>query len=126
MKPVVVITMGDPAGIGPEITARTLSSKKVRRLCRPVVIGDETFLKPFGWKQAPGEMIAVSGSRPGSVRYGYPQKRAGRIALDAVRIGVDRCRSGRADALVTAPVDKHACALSAPGFTGHTGMLARL
>ena len=41
MKPILAITMGDAAGIGPEIIAKALSLEEVYRICRPLVIGDE-------------------------------------------------------------------------------------
>src|SRR5690348_2253556 len=40
MKPIIGISMGDPAGVGPEIIARALSRPRVRDLCRPIVVGD--------------------------------------------------------------------------------------
>ncbi|RPH79219.1 MAG: 4-hydroxythreonine-4-phosphate dehydrogenase PdxA, partial [Nitrospiraceae bacterium] len=38
-KPLLGVTMGDPAGIGPEVIAKALAGKKLQRLCRPIVIG---------------------------------------------------------------------------------------
>ena len=45
MKPIIGITMGDPAGIGPEITVKALEQKKIYESCRPLVIGDCSFLE---------------------------------------------------------------------------------
>ena len=44
MKPILAITMGDPAGIGPEITVRALNRKETYEKCRPVVTGDATIM----------------------------------------------------------------------------------
>ena len=47
MKPKVAITIGDPAGIGPEIVFRAVNSLKVQRVCSPVVVGDKKIISKY-------------------------------------------------------------------------------
>jgi 4-hydroxythreonine-4-phosphate dehydrogenase len=101
MKPRIAITLGDPAGIGPEIAAKALRDPRVRRSCTPIVFGT-----------------------PGGVRMGKPSRKAGLAALGALRQGLALVLSGRADALVTAPVSKESFRLADHGFPGHTEWLA--
>lgn len=125
MKPVVVITMGDPAGIGPEIAAKAAASPRIRKICTLIFVGNFQFLKPFIKKNISYTTVELPFTSE-HVSYGKPNKEAGLCALSAIRKGVELCLNGKADALVTAPVSKHACRLSDPSFTGHTEMLAKL
>ncbi len=102
MKPTIAITLGDPAGIGPEIIAKALRDPRVHRLCIPVILG-----------------------RSIRVKMGRPSREGGRVALEALRRGLDLVRSGQARALVTAPVSKEAFQLAGHGFPGHTEWLAQ-
>lgn len=126
MKPVVVITMGDPAGIGPEITAKALASSYIRKICTPLIIGNNKFLKPFLRKNIPFTLIEIPFPSAYPLEYGRAQKRAGYFALQAIRKGVELCKKRKAQALVTAPVSKYAVHLSDSSFIGHTEMIAKL
>jgi 4-hydroxythreonine-4-phosphate dehydrogenase len=101
MKPRIAITLGDPAGIGPEITAKALRDARVRRVCRPIVVGSST-----------------------RIAMGRPSRKAGLRALEALRRGLLLVETGQADALVTAPVSKESFRLADHGFPGHTEWLA--
>ncbi len=97
MKP-LAITLGDPAGIGPEIVAKVISSLDVP--------------------------VRVFGHQPSSVRYGHVSAEYGRMALDAIDAAVRAIETGECSALVTAPIHKLAIAAAGSPFPGHTELLA--
>ena len=107
-KPRIGITVGDPAGIGPEISIKAAADPKVLDLCEPVLYGphDAKALQPF----TPGQVSAE----------------AGRAAYDAIVMAVEQARAGRIDAIATAPINKEAFALAGIPFKGHTDLLAML
>jgi len=107
-KPRIGITVGDPAGIGPEISIKAAADPKVLDLCEPVLYGphDPKALQPF----TPGQVSAE----------------AGRAAYDAIVMAVEHARAGRIDAIATAPINKEAFALAGIPFKGHTDLLAML
>ena len=107
-RPRIGITVGDPAGIGPEISIKAAADPKVLDLCEPVLYGphDAKALQPF----TPGQVSAD----------------AGRAAYDAIVMAVEQARAGRIDAIATAPINKEAFALAGIPFKGHTDLLAML
>jgi len=106
--PRVAITVGDPAGIGPEIAAKAAADPRVRDVCEPILYGphDDRALKPF----LPGTLSAD----------------AGRAAYEAIVAAVGDACSGAVDAIATAPVNKEAFALAGLPWKGHTDLLAHL
>ncbi len=107
-KPRIGITVGDPAGIGPEISLKAAADARVREVCEPILYGPHTGddLRRF----TPGALSAE----------------AGRAAYDAVVAAAEDARSGRIDAIATAPVNKEAFALADLPWKGHTDLLAFL
>jgi 4-hydroxythreonine-4-phosphate dehydrogenase len=118
------VTLGDPAGIGPEIVVKALA--KLRK--DPInltIIGSVSILT------ATQMMLKSNFSLPRVIdteevefEFGRVQRSAGKAALDALNQAVNLLKEGGIDALVTAPVSKQAIQLSEPGFTGHTEFLA--
>jgi 4-hydroxythreonine-4-phosphate dehydrogenase len=108
MKPRIAVTVGDPAGIGPEIAAKAAADARVLDVCEPVLYGPHAAqdLQPF----APGMLSAE----------------AGRAAYNAIVSAVRDARSGAVDAIATAPVNKEAFALAGLPWKGHTELLAHL
>jgi 4-hydroxythreonine-4-phosphate dehydrogenase len=108
LKPRIAITVGDPAGIGPEIAVKAAADPRVLEVCEPVLYGphERDELKAF----APGVLSAD----------------AGRAAYEAIVAAVRDARSGRVDAIATAPVNKEAFALAGLPWKGHTDLLASL
>ena len=105
MKPRVAITVGDPAGIGPEVAAQAAADSRVLDACDPIVyapLGGVVF--------APG---VLSGD-------------AGRAAYDVIVRAVDDARRGVVEAIATAPVNKEAFRLAGLPWSGHTDLLAHL
>ncbi len=150
-RPIIAITMGDPAGIGPEIILKSLARPEIYDLCRPLVIGDAGRLKKAGGllnragfevasalrlrtaadhRQALfqyGEVDVVQvGSLPASVPFGKVSKKAGEAAYRYIVRACQIAQAGDADAICTAPVSKEAIMTTVPGFTGHTELLAEL
>lgn len=116
----IVITMGDPAGVGPEIIAKALPS--VEGLAKWIIAGHEAALREAGLpSKVP--VLETGGER---VEPGRLSAAAGRAALEAVRAATRLCLKGDAAAMVTAPVSKEAITLTGEAFTGHTEFIAGL
>ena len=105
MKPRIAITIGDPAGIGPEIAAKAAADARVLSVCEPVIYGPRS----------------VQGFPPGVL-----SADAGRAAYDAIREAVRDARSGGVAGIATAPVNKLAFAAAGLPWKGHTDLLAHL
>jgi 4-hydroxythreonine-4-phosphate dehydrogenase len=103
--PRVAITIGDPAGIGPEIAAKAAASPLVREVCTPVL---------YGRIYTPG------------VEAGKVSADAGRAAYGAIVAAVEDAMAGAVDAVATAPISKAAFALADLPWRGHTELLAHL
>jgi 4-hydroxythreonine-4-phosphate dehydrogenase len=97
VKP-LAITLGDPAGIGPEIVGKALAELHVP--------------------------ARVFGAVPANVRHGEIAAEYGRAALDAIDAAIDAIARGECSALVTAPIHKQSIALAGSSFPGHTELLA--
>jgi 4-hydroxythreonine-4-phosphate dehydrogenase len=105
VKPRIAITVGDPAGIGPEIAGKAADDPRVQAACVPVLYGP-----PPGSRFTPGELSAE----------------AGRAAYDAICAAVRDAQSGVVHAIATAPVNKLAFARAGLPWKGHTDLLAHL
>jgi 4-hydroxythreonine-4-phosphate dehydrogenase len=120
--------MGDPAGVGPEIVLKALADPDVQRLARWIVVGDAAVLEQA--RHVTG--LGMEGARlhdtgrPGEVSFGRLDARYGAAGVEYVRVATEMCLDGRADAMVTAPLNKEAVALSGIPFSGHTEYIAKL
>jgi 4-hydroxythreonine-4-phosphate dehydrogenase len=142
---VLGITMGDPAGVGPEITAKALARPEVAAACRPIVIGDRSVMaatlallrSPLALHAVksvddcrfePGQLecLDLANVDCGTLPKAAVSAEAGRAAYAYIETGVRLCQSGRIDAIVTAPVNKEALAAAGVQHSGHTEILARL
>lgn len=115
--PRIAVTLGDPRGIGPEVVAKALVAPGVAELARFVLVG------PAGLVDA---MEAVDVAEVPGWSPGADAAAAGRVAGEAIRVAVKMAMDGRADALVTAPIDKAAFRAGGWNFPGHTEMLQEL
>jgi 4-hydroxythreonine-4-phosphate dehydrogenase len=104
-RPRVALTVGDPAGIGPEIAAKAAADSRVLEACEPIIY-------------APPSHVQVS---PGTL-----SPESGRAAYDCVVRAVADARRGAVDAIATAPVNKLAWARAGLPWKGHTDLLAHL
>ena len=144
-RPVLGITMGDPAGVGPEIIARALAQPAVTSSCKPVVIGDRSVMaatlellhsplelhavgSPAECRFAPGavECLDLGNVDAERLRKASVSAEAGRAAYAYIETGVKLCQSGEIDGLVTAPINKEALAAAGVQHSGHTEILAKL
>jgi 4-phospho-D-threonate 3-dehydrogenase / 4-phospho-D-erythronate 3-dehydrogenase len=129
--PTIVLTMGDPAGIGPEIVLKALADPEVAALARWIVAGDAAILEMASRTTGLSlQSIEVRDPHaldaPGEFSFGRLDARCGRAAVEYVRAATEMCLRGEADAMVTAPLNKEAVALSGRPFTGHTEYIAEL
>lgn len=142
--PLLAVTMGDPAGVGPEIVLKALSDPALATRCRPLVIGDRRILtRAARWEGIPAleivavETVAAATFQPGQVTLldlgnadpaacpvGQVRAASGRAAVGYVQRGCDLCLHGDADALVTAPLNKDAMNQAGFHYAGHTELLA--
>lgn len=142
--PVIAVTAGDPAGIGPEIAAHFFAGFQPS-LSRAVVIGAPAVLEPwaqrFGWRMEclgrPDEISALDTAKRGTVfvletgcTAEYPAGEhsagGGQHAGKSVELACRLANSGLIDAIVTAPISKKSLSLAGYEYTGHTEMLADL
>lgn len=139
-KPILV-TLGDPNGVGPRIVAKAFGRPRFRRLGL-VAVGDPdvfaralreemTDLPVEPWKpgaripaRAAGIMVPA-GLEHGSIEPGAVTRWGGAQSLLCVDAATDACLAGAARAMTTAPLAKEAVSLVLPGFSGHTGHIAR-
>jgi 4-hydroxythreonine-4-phosphate dehydrogenase len=139
--PVIGITAGDPAGIGPEITLKALMSSEFPGGCIPLVIGDSAVLgRARGYTGLDAElnrMTSASGALPGRVNVldmglmsaggyetGKVQASCGKAAYEYILKAVDLALRGDIAAVVTNPINKEAFRKAGIGFPGHTELLA--
>jgi 4-hydroxythreonine-4-phosphate dehydrogenase len=114
----ILITAGDPFGIGPEITVKALKKFKNKGL-RFSVIGERAAMLAAGWHDALGTLIEIQSVLP-RPRSSKPSKYSGDISYRAVMAAIYIMNTAAAAALVTAPVSKEAWMLAGVKFTGHT------
>jgi 4-hydroxythreonine-4-phosphate dehydrogenase len=141
-RPVIGVTMGDAAGIGPEIVLKALWYGDLRAACRCVVIGDAAFLRSlalhrgaynakfeeFGHDEPEPNTIEVfdlDNLRSG-VAFGIDQAGSGKASAEYIEAAVALWREKRIDAISTAPISKRAIHLGGYDFPGHTEFLASL
>lgn len=142
-KPLIAVTMGDPAGIGPEILAKLFSSPWVYSACRPLAIGDlcalQGALKQIGARTAiktikePEEAAFEEGTanlldmdclKEGSYELGRVSPLCGNAAFRYVEKAIGLASAGHVEAVVTAPINKEAMNLAGHHFSGHTEIFA--
>jgi 4-hydroxythreonine-4-phosphate dehydrogenase len=143
--PVLLITLGDPAGVGPEVTVRGVSEELAKGRVVPVVVGDARVVRRAAEKWTPGLTVntvdsprgADSGSGvinvldltncdPEYFEIGEIAAYTGNAAYEYVVRAAELCLAGEADGIVTAPLNKKAMVMAGHVFDGHTGLLAHL
>jgi len=144
-KPILGITMGDAAGVGPEIIVMALSQEGIREMCNPLVIGDaatmEAALEIVGSLNRVDALKTVSKARfgkelievlglanidPTKLNRGKVDPMAGKAAYEYVKKAVELALAGEIDAIVTAPLNKEALNAAGYRYSGHTEILADL
>ncbi len=141
-RPRVAITMGDPAGVGPEIIIKMFQDQSIFDFSCPLVIGDAIFLKKMSLKLAsdlsitpissPEEGAFVPGSIdvldlkniPDEINVGQPSAVGGKTSVEYIRTAANLALDHKVSAITTAPINKKSIHLSGFGWPGHTEMLA--
>jgi 4-hydroxythreonine-4-phosphate dehydrogenase len=146
--PTIAITLGDVAGIGPEVVARACADERVRGWCRPVIVGhpdvlrraaglvgagltireipDLDALRTFAHQPATIACWNPAGEGVRDVAPGSLDARAGQAAYESLVAATQAALAGRVVALVTAPISKAALHAAGHHYPGHTEILAEL
>jgi 4-hydroxythreonine-4-phosphate dehydrogenase len=114
-QPRIAITLGDPRGIGPEVTAGALADPAVAGAAQWVLVGPDALLRAGMGDVSVGRWTAEDGAAA-----------AGRIAGKAIRRATKMALAGEVDAIVTAPIEKNAFRAGGWHYPGHTEMLGEL
>ncbi len=142
--PLIGITMGDPAGVGPEVVMKALARAETHALCRPLVIGDAKQLQRAGRllnlkleirsigkpKNAEFKFGAVDcidlALVPEDIAFGKVSAVAGEAAYRYIERSVELALNRSIDAICTAPINKEALNAAGHRYPGHTELLAKL
>ena len=144
-RPIVAVTMGDPAGVGPEIIVKACAEEAVVRTSRPVVIGSAAVMREAielvgaplqlhpvtriaecGWAEGALECLDLGNVDVGTLPRRAVSAAAGRAAYEYIVKAVALTGERSVDAIVTAPVNKEALAAAGVRHSGHTEILAEL
>jgi len=141
-RPIVAITMGDAAGIGPEIIIKALNSPRICDVCRPFVVGDRAVLERMESIVRTGlDLRKISmvdeavfrygtvdymdlGLLPGDLPFGRVSPAAGHAAYTYLVTAIELAIAGKVHAICTAPLNKEALHLGGHMYPGHTEILA--
>ena len=144
-RPLIAVTMGDPAGIGPEIILKALTDEAIMTACRPLVIGNrgvleqargisgfqgaiKTVASPEEGMYTPGtvDLLDLHNVDLGLLQVGVVQGMGGRAAFDYLERAVALAVAGKVDAVSTAPLNKESLRAAKVTFIGHTEILGAL
>ena len=142
-KPIISITMGDPAGIGAEIIVKALSNKEIYKRSKPVVIGSKIVMKdalsfiPSNLKlniieditQIKGkfgiiDLIDLNNIKLNEFEYGEVSTKAGKSSIDYIFKAIELAQQKKVDAIVTGPIHKKAINAAGYHYAGHTEIFA--
>jgi len=141
-RPRIAITMGDPAGVGPEVIIKMFQNRSVYDFSCPIVVGDAAFLNKAALKLSSDVSIASISSpkeasfAPGSIdvldlkniqsviNIGQPSPVGGKTSVEYIRAAVNLAVDHKVEAIVTAPINKESVHLAGFLWPGHTEMLA--
>lgn len=138
----MALTLGDPAGVGPEIVLKAARDPETFRLCRPLAVGPaavaaeqaralelDVDVRPVNSvedaRYQPGHLsiLDTGDLSPGTIRWGELSAAAGRAGVTAVERAAHLAMAGDVDAIVTAPLNKEAIRLAGVPYPGHTEIL---
>jgi 4-hydroxythreonine-4-phosphate dehydrogenase len=143
VKPIIAITMGDPASIGPEIAVKALLEKKIHEICKPVLVGDakvfEQIISLLKLKASVNTISKISDAKfqygildvldlenvdTGKLIFGEISAMAGNASFEAVKKVIELALAKEVDATVTGPINKKAINEAGHHFAGHTEIYA--
>lgn len=144
-REIIAIPMGDPAGIGPEITAKSLANQEIYEMCKPVVVGDaDVFQKAIEIVEKDLKINVISNPSEGKYEYGTVdlidlnninidelvygevQAQCGKAAFEYIKTSVDLALNDEVKALATTPINKESLKAANVPYIGHTEMLEDL
>lgn len=144
-KPIIAVTMGDPAGIGPEIVAKSIADKATFDVARCIVIGDkkvmEKAIKIVGADlrvnvvESPADgdysygilnMIDLDNIDMSRFEYGKINAMCGKAAFDYIKKSIEITMDKQADAVATTPINKESLHAAEVDFIGHTEIFGAL
>ena len=137
-RPILAITMGDPAGIGPEIAVKTFSVKEIYSRCSPLLVGNAEIIRQIlkitkhdlkirtihqvseaKFEYGTIDIYELPVENPGEIKYGEISKIAGDIAFRSVVKAIELANRGDVDGTVTCPINKKALNEAGHHFSGH-------
>jgi 4-hydroxythreonine-4-phosphate dehydrogenase len=143
--PLLGITMGDPAGIGPEVIAKAIADRRLRAVCRPIVIGSFPVMERTihslklslrirrlddhesgPWRAGTVPVLDPLEIPLGRFTPGAAAAETGGASVAFIKKGVELAQAGCIDGIVTAPINKEAINLAGCRYPGHTELLADL
>jgi 4-phospho-D-threonate 3-dehydrogenase / 4-phospho-D-erythronate 3-dehydrogenase len=142
-KPVIGITMGDPASIGPEIAIKALLDETIHEICRPVLVGDAGVFKDIinrlqlkatvntiekvedaQFVLGEPDVLDLKNVNLPQLQLGVVSAMAGNASFEAVKNVIDLAMAGKIDATVTGPINKKSINEAGHHFAGHTEIYA--
>jgi 4-hydroxythreonine-4-phosphate dehydrogenase len=143
IKPLIGITMGDPAGIGPEVAAKTMAMKQIYEMCRPIVIGDANAMRQAveianvtlsirsikevseaKFEYGSVDVFDLKNVELNQLEHGKISAMAGNAAFEYVKKVIELAMAKNVDATVTGPIHKESINLAGHHFAGHTEIYA--
>jgi len=144
-RPLLGISVGDPGGIGPEVTAKTLALKEIYAICRPLVVSDFGLMEgALRIADVKLELNRISDPAEGKYEFGCADvldmdnvnmsklihgkviKKNGRACFEYIKKVIDLAMSGEIDATVTGPIHKEALNSAGHHYAGHTEIYSHL
>jgi len=141
--PIVAITMGDPAGIGPEIAVKALLGKEIHNICRPLIVGDVAVLQQIiSLLKLPAKVNAINKVADAKfilgvmdvfdlkitdinkLQFGKIDAMCGEASFQAVKKAIELAMAKEVDATVTGPINKKSINEAGHHFAGHTEIYA--
>jgi 4-hydroxythreonine-4-phosphate dehydrogenase len=142
--PRIALALGDPAGIGPEIALKAALDERVRRICRPLLVGQRAVLdvhaglcglepvicgyaraEDIDWGRADGALAMLELVPATPFALGEIRAEHGRAACDAARAAIGAALAGHVDAVIAAPQTETAIKLAGIEFDGYPSFVAR-
>ena len=142
-KPIIGISMGDPAGIGPEIAVKALAKKEIDQICKPLIVGDSQAIqdalritgldlkihavKDVGearFQFGTLDVYDLQNVNMAELQYGKVSAMAGHAAFEAITKVIELAQNHEIDATVTGPINKESINLAGHHFAGHTEIYA--
>ena len=142
-KPIIGITMGDPASIGPEIALKALLEDRVTSICRPVIVGDAEVFKHIAtrlnlpieihsiskvsdgeFKVGQADVLDLKNTDLSKITFGEVSAEAGEASFQSIKKVIDLALQGELSATVTGPINKKSINEAGHQFAGHTEIYA--